>query len=310
MPALARPALDPAAADKFRAAGRIAGAARKLGASMIRPGVRLAEVMEAVESFIRVQGGGPGFPAQTSRNHIAAHYCPPPGDPTTYEQDDVVKIDIGVEVDGYVADTAQSVYLGTDARYQRLVAASQAALEAAVRLAGPGVRISTLSAAIENAIEAHEFRPVYNLTGHGLGRWKVHTAPSIPAVPDPHGDAELQAGMVIAIEPFATDGRGQVYERGRAEVFMLTRAPTKLKGVDPAAWEVIERMHGLPFARRSFPAGITSAAIEATLARLMRVGCLVPYPPLVDPDPAVRVSQAEHSLLITDRGAEVITADP
>lgn len=309
MPALARPALDPSAADKFRAAGRIAGAARRLAAGLVAPGVRLAEVMEKTEAFIRSQGGGPAFPAQTSRNHIAAHYCPPPGDPTTYQEGDVVKVDIGVEVDGYVADTAQTIYLGSDPRYQRLVAAAKAALEAAIDRARPGARVTELSAAIEQAIEGHGLRPVYNLTGHGLDRWRVHTAPSIPASPDRHGDVELQPGMVIAIEPFATDGRGQVYERGRAEVFMVPRPPAKMKGLDAAAWEVIERMRGLPFARRSFPASIPASAVEATLGRLMRIGCLVSYPPLVDPDPNVRVSQYEHSLLITESGVEVLTAD-
>lgn len=307
MPALARPALDPAAAEKFRAAGRIASEARRLGLSLIRPGVPLLEVMTRVEEFIRSRGGGPAFPAQTSRNHIAAHYCPPPGDATRYEAGDLVKIDIGVEVDGYVADTAASLHLGGDPRYRAMVAAAEEALAAAIAAAGPGVPVSALSAAIEQAIVGRGFRPVHNLTGHGVDRWRVHTPPPVPAVPERLGDVTLQPGMVIAIEPFATDGRGQVYEQGRAEVFMLARPPHKLKGLDPEAWRVIEGLRGLPFARRSFPAPISAAAVEATLGRLLRIGCLVPYPPLVDPDPSVRISQAEHTVLITGTGREVLT---
>lgn len=310
MPEQSRPALDPAAAAQFRAAGRIAAEARRVGVALTRPGALLLDVVEQVEACIRRLGGGPAFPAQTSRNHLAAHYCPPPGDGTTYAEGDLVKLDIGVEVDGYVADTAATVFLGDGEPGRRLVAAAAAALDAAIRLAGPGVRVGALSAAMERAIAAHGARPVYNLTGHGLDRWKVHTAPSIPAAPGEHADAVLQPGMVVAIEPFATDGAGRVHELGRAEVFMLSRPPRKLKGVHPAAWEVIESLHGLPFARRSFPPRIPADAVESSLARLLRTGCLVAYPPLGDPDPRVRIAQAEHTLLVTESGAEVITADP
>ena len=300
------PALEPGAAEKFREAGRIARDARLLGASMICPGARLEDVMHAVEEYIRGEGAGPAFPAQTSRNHIAAHYCPRPGDPMVYEAEDVVKIDIGVEVDGYVADNAMTVYLGEKPQYKRLVAASAAGLDAAIATAGPGVKVREISAAIEAAIEAKGFRPVYNLTGHGVARWQVHTAPQIPASPDRWSDAVLEPGMVIAIEPFATDGRGNVHEAGRAEIFMIHKEPRKLKGVDEAVWAVIEGMHGLPFARRTFD-GLPPDVVEASLGRLTRTGCLMGFPPLLDPDPSVRIAQTEHTLLIDDSGAEVLT---
>jgi len=307
VPALTRPALDSLAAEKFRQASRVAGEARRLGASLIQPGTPLREVMEAVEAFIYGQGALPAFPAQTSRNNIAAHYCPHPGDATSYQEGDVVKIDIGAAVDGYVGDTAETVYLGTKPVYQKLVEASRMALAAAIRAAGPGVPVNDLSAAIEKEIDGRGFRPVYNLTGHGVDRWKVHTAPQIPPSPDPYSDTVLQPGMVIAIEPFATDGRGQVYEKGRAEVFMIVRNPRRLKGVDPAFWEVVQGMNGLPFARRTFPARIPRQVVENSLARLIRMGCLMAFAPLADPDPAVQISQCEHTLLITEEGADVLT---
>ena len=308
MPALARPALDPEAAAKFRAAGEIAREARTLGAGLIQPGARLRDVMEAVEAHIRACGARPAFPAQTSRNEIAAHYCPSPHDLTEYRAGDVVKIDVGVEVDGYIADTAQTVHLGTGGVGDKLVAASKAALEAAIAVAGPGVLVRELSAAIERTIDAHGFRPVYNLTGHGLDRWKVHTAPQVPPTPDPHDATVLAPGMMVAVEPFATTGKGQVYEKGRAEVFMMHRNPRKLKGLDPGAWAVIAGMQGLPFARRTFEGRVPEQLVEATIARLTRIGCLIAFPPLVDPDPAVRISQHEHTLMVTENGVEAMTA--
>ncbi len=302
------PARDEESREKFREAGRIACSARDLGFSMIQPGVLLREVIDTVEGFIRDHGAGPAFPAQTSRNAIAAHYCPSPTDETRYEPEDVAKLDVGVEVDGYVADTATTKYLGEDERRKQLVAASRAGLDAALAVAAPGMAITEISAEIERAIEGHGYRPVYNLTGHGVGRWTVHTAPQVPASPERHDRSRLEPGMVVAIEPFATDGGGTVSERGRAEVFMITRAPRKMKGIDPAAWAVIEAMNGLPFARRSFPASVPREAVEATLARLMRTGCMMAFPPLVDPDPAVRISQAEHTILVLEDRIEVTTA--
>ena len=300
------PALETEAIEKFREAGRIAGTARKMAVEMIRPGARLETVMLTVEDYIRSEGAGIAFPAQTSRNHVAAHYCPRPGDPTTYEAEDVVKVDIGVEVDGYVADNAQTVYLGEETKYQNMVKASAAGLQAAIDTAGPGVAVHALSTAIEKAIEGLGFRPVYNLTGHGVARWTVHCAPQIPASPDRWTRGALEPGMVIAIEPFATDGRGTVHESGRSEIFMLQKKPRKMKGIDEAVWAGIEAMNGLPFARRSF-ADLPADTIEATLGRLKRTGCLMDFPPLVDPDPSTRIAQTEHTLIVLEDGIEVIT---
>ena len=97
MPSL-HPACDPEAVEKFRLAGKIAGRARELAISLIKPGAKLEAVMDEVEVFIRAQGGGMAFPAQTSRNHVAAHYCPRPGDPMTYAAEDLVKVVIVVWV--------------------------------------------------------------------------------------------------------------------------------------------------------------------------------------------------------------------
>ncbi|HJM39014.1 MAG TPA: type II methionyl aminopeptidase [Planctomycetota bacterium] len=304
------PKLDLEALEKLRLSGRIACSARELAISKVLPGVTLRAVMDEVESFIRDSGGGPAFPAQTSRNAIAAHYCPAPNDATVYQEGDVVKVDIGVEVDGWVSDNAETKYLGEDPALHKLVRASQDALEDALSLAGPGVMVSELSKAIESAITRHGFRPVYNLTGHGVDRWKVHCAPQIPPTPDRHRDTQLLPGMVIAIEPFATDGEGTVGDKGRAEVFMVLRSPRKMKGVDRDVWEVIERMNGLPFARCTFPPALRGEKLESSLQRLLRVGSIMAFPPLVDPKPGVMISQAEHTALILEDGIEIITGTP
>ena len=265
----------------------------------------MREVLEGIEDLIRARGAEPGFPAQSSRNHVAAHYCSPPGDDMCYEEGDCVKVDLGVHVDGYIADTAASVDLSSDGRWQALVQASADALAAAIATVGDGVPVGEVGAAIERTIVAAGYNPVRNLTGHGLGRWKVHTPPQIPNQAE-RGGARLQTGMVFAIEPFACDGRGYITERGRAEVFMMVRPPMRAKGLDRDILRDIESWRGLPIARRYF-GHRDSKTMEETFSKLVRQGVLMRYPPLVE-EPGVMVAQSEHSIYLGPDGVEILTA--
>ncbi len=295
--------MEKASLEKFREAGRIASQARQLGAQAIRAGATIREVTEAVEAEIFRLGGQLAFPAQSSRNHVAAHYCSSPEDTTAYEEGDVVKIDLGAHVDGYVADTALTVDLSKKGEHAQLVDAARAALDAAIGAAGDGVRVSEIGRVISDTIRSRGFNPVVNLTGHGVGRYVVHCRPQIPNFPDGSND-RLKAGMVVAIEPFATDGRGMIDEKGVPQVFRMTRRPKKAK-IDLAILDVIESFHGLPFARRAlreFP----KETVEETLMELTRAGALVRYPPLVEA-PGTYVAQWEHTLYIGEGGVEVLT---
>jgi methionyl aminopeptidase len=297
--------MDAHALDCHRRAGKIAKECREWAASHIRPGVRVRDILETVEHKIRERGAEPGFPAQSSRNSTAAHYCSAPGDDLTYQEGDCVKVDIGVHVEGYVADTATSVDLSSDGRWKALIKASADALAAAIATVGPNVKVGKVGAVIERTIVAAGFQPVRNLTGHGLGRWKVHTPPQIPNYGE-NGGGALSEGSVFAIEPFACTGRGYIRERGRAEVFMMVRPPKKAKGLDKDVLKAIEAWRGLPIARRYF-AGLDPVALEDTLSKLAKQGSLMRYPPLVEED-GVMVAQTEHSLYLGPEGVEILTA--
>jgi len=297
--------MDAHALDCHRRAGKIAKECRDWAAASILPGVRVRAVLETVEDMIRARGAEPGFPAQSSRNAIAAHYCSAPADELAYQEGDCVKVDIGVHVDGYVADTATSVDLSSDGRWKALIKASSDALAAAIATVGPGVRVGKIGAAIERTIVAAGFQPVRNLTGHGLGRWKVHTPPQIPNYGE-NGGGTLAEDSVFAIEPFACTGRGYIRERGRAEVFMMVRPPKKAKSLDKDVLKAIESWRGLPIARRYF-LHLDSAAVEDTLAKLAKQGSLMRYPPLVEED-GVMVAQTEHTLYLGPDGVEILTA--
>jgi methionyl aminopeptidase len=288
----------------LRQAARIAAAARTFGAARIVPGARLLDVCESVEHYIKEKGGQPAFPAQSSRNEIAAHYCPAPGEQTTYAKGDLAKLDIGVHVDGWVVDTATTVAVGGHAAGQRLIDAAFAALQAAIAVAGPGVPVRTLSQTIEAALRARGLNPMRNLCGHGVARWTVHCPPPIPNSPD--GTAgRLEAGSVVAIEPFATEGKGEVSEAGAAEVFRVPPERSDGAGLDHEVFEAIRAFRGLPFSRRQL-AHVPQARVESTLRALWERNWMAAYPPLKEASGRV-VAQAEHSLYVSEQGVEVLT---
>jgi methionyl aminopeptidase len=297
--------MDTTALECWRKAGRIATECRAWAAKRIQPGVEMREVLEGIEELMRSRGGEPGFPAQSSRNSIAAHYCTSPDDPLKYQAGDCVKIDIGVHVEGYVADTAITLDLSPDGRWKELIQAASDALASAILTVGDGVPVGRVGAAIERTIVAAGYQPVRNLTGHGLGRWRVHTPPQIPN----HGDGGggvLRDGMVIAIEPFACTGRGYIRERGKAEVFMMVKPPRKAAGIDRDLLKAIDAWRGLPIARRYFRQ-FDGRLVEEALAKLARQGSLMRYPPLVEED-GVMVAQMEHTMVIGPDGVEILTA--
>ncbi len=129
----------------------------------------------------------------------------------------MVNLDIGVHVDGWLADTAITVDLSGN---PELAEASEQALEAALDVIEPGVNTGDIGAEIEDVINGYGYNPVVNLTGHGLGHWEQHTGPNIPNRAVSQG-ATLEVGDVVAIEPFATDGGGKVTEGASEEIFAL-----------------------------------------------------------------------------------------
>ncbi|RPJ54145.1 MAG: type II methionyl aminopeptidase [Methanobacteriota archaeon] len=284
--------------DLYREAGAIASAVLRRGRDRVRIGTPIRETVESIEGMVREAGAGLAFPLNVSVNEDAAHDTAWPGDERIFAVGDVVKLDLGVHLEGYIADTATTVDLG---EHQPLVEASVAALERAIGLARPGVQINQIGAAIEAEIQGRGFRPVANLTGHGLAQYQIHTGPTIQNVGSGSG-APLEAGTVIAIEPFATTGSGMVSERNHVEIYQqISVKPVRLPAARRLLEEVRER-RGLPFARRFVGAEMRDVA----LATLVRAGILHAYPILHDV-PGSMVSQAEHTIVLLDEDCIVTT---
>src|SRR5438552_6510616 len=299
--------MPPDVLEKLKRAGRIAARAREAGARRIVAGARVREVCVAVEEQIQRLGGSLAFPVQSSRNHVAAHYCPSPEDEPVYADGDLAKLDIGVHVDGWVVDTALTVNVGDHEEGRTLVRAAEQALRAAIAALAPGVAVRDLSSAIERTIASFGLRPVRNLCGHGVARWTVHCPPPIPNVPDTSA-TRLPLHAVVAIEPFATDGLGLVGEAGEAEVFRLPpdeEARDPRADVDLTLLEAIHAFRGLPFARRQL-AAFPRDVLERGPAALAGEGRLTAYAPLGERS-GRRVAQAEHTVYLGPDGVEVLT---
>ena len=282
--------------EKYRKAGKILSQVRGEAVKKVAVGESLLSVAEFTENLIREKGGEPAFPVNISRNDEAAHATPSLNDKTVFGKD-MVKLDIGVHIDGYIADTAVTVDLSGN---PKMVEAAEAALEAAIKSVHAGVNTSEIGGVIEDAITSFGFKPIYNLTGHGLEQYVQHAPPSIPNKHTPHG-AELEEGDIVAIEPFATNGAGKIHDAGNAEIYhVISNKPVR----HPAARELLKRIEKyktLPFAKRWL-----GERVDFALIQLVKAGVIQPYPILKEVRGGL-IAQAEHTILVTGEGCEVIT---
>ncbi|MEA3488658.1 MAG: type II methionyl aminopeptidase [Euryarchaeota archaeon] len=285
--------------ENYRRAGVILVEVRKEATGLIKDGGSLLEVAEFVENNIRDKGGEPAFPCNISRNEEAAHATPSIDDTTVFGKDDLVKLDIGVHIDGYIADSAVTVDLSGN--YDGLVKAAEAALDEAIKIIRDGVSTIELGEVIGTTIKERGYKPVVNLSGHGLSRYDSHAPPTIPNVKYEHG-VTLHENNVVAIEPFATDGGGKVVESGNAEIFSLIKPkPVRMREAKKLLDE-IKNYQGLPFAKRWLP----RERLEMALRTVETAGILRDYPVLREEEKGM-VSQAEHTVIIKKDSCEVIT---
>ncbi len=295
------------ALECYRKAGRIVAHLRKLVPELVREGVKLVDICEKVESTIVQLGGRPAFPCNVGVNEIAAHYTSPSGDTSRVPNGSIVKVDFGVHIDGFIADSAVTVSLSP--KLSPMAWTAEEALRKALEIVRAGVRVSEVGALIQATIERRGFKPIRNLTGHLIERYTVHTGEAIPNVGSVAG-GKLKAGQICALEPFVTSksAKGEVKDEDRAYIFRFS----KRKGCDTEEGKrliaYIEReFKTLPFARRWLARLDWLGKPDAAFADLIKSKCVSGYPVLVERS-GEPVAQAEHTVLITEDGCENLTA--
>jgi methionyl aminopeptidase len=291
--------------ELYREAGAIAARVMREGVEKARPGGRLLDLVTFIEGRIRELEARPAFPCNLSLNDVAAHYTPTAWDETLFRKGDLLKLDIGVHVQGYIADIARTVVVGGGGH--PLIDAAEKALSRAVEEIGPGARTNEVGRAIEETIEAEGFHPVVNLTGHKLGRFQLHGGTIIPNIWTRHGE-EIQVGDVFAVEPFATDGLGKVTDDPNAVIFRYLRdRPLRMREARMILHHVKEHYGHLPFAERWISPLVPRTRLNPAIRQLVFSGALHAYHILREKNRGL-VAQAEHTVIVTENGCEVTTA--
>lgn len=280
-------------------AGKIAQSALKLALDVVREGELYLEVAETIEKFILSQGAAPAFPVNISINDVAAHYSPSVDDPARIPPGSLVKVDVGVHVDGFIADAAISIAF--DKRWENLVKAARDALASALQRVRHAVPVNEVARIIEMTIKELGYNPVRNLTGHKIERYNLHAGKSLPNVPSPeHSAVKILAGEVYAIEPFATTGRGIVVDRGASHIYRVVsvRRIPKDSNLNALLEELWKRYRGLPFSERWLHReGFSLYELE----KLVRSGRIYHYPRLVEASGGY-VSQFEDTVVVSENG--------
>ena len=289
--------------EKWRQAGHLASEALQFGKNLIEENKSMLDITEEIENYVRDKGGELAFPTNLAINNVGAHWTPSSKSTELFCEGDLVKLDVGVHIDGYIGDNALTIEIGTD-KYRKMIEASREALNKAVEIAAAGISVGIIGHAVQETIEKYGYRPIANLTGHRIKRYNLHSGVSIPSVRE-RGGPVLKTGDIVAIEPFVTDGAGRVGGKRNSNIYHL-RQVRNIRDEKAAELmiEIQDRYKGLPFAERWLHTFQKDAS--KILQKLIRAG-IVSYYPVLDELGKGMVAQSEHTLMITSSGNEVLT---
>jgi len=297
---------DEGALKKFGLSGKILRETREEIKNFVQEEMPIIEVCEKAENLIRKKGGKPAFPCNVSINEIAAHYTSPPNDKSKIPKNSLVKVDIGVHVDGYVTDTA--VTLCFNPEYESLVETAEQALKTAIENIRPEISTSKLGAIIEKTIKSRGFKPISNLTGHQVGRYLVHAGTSIPNVSQ-LSFSKIKLGEVYAIEPFVTlpNAIGRVKDSEEVTIFRFLKSRSLKNPHSKKLLKYIEEnFRTLPFAERWLKNVVPQAHYKEAFKELLTSKSIMGYPVFIEASEKP-VAQAEHTVLIVKDGCVVLT---
>ncbi|MEK6833589.1 MAG: type II methionyl aminopeptidase [Nanoarchaeota archaeon] len=288
--------------QKILQAGKIAQEVKKYIKPFVKKGVPLLEIAEKIENKIIELKGKPAFPTNLSINEIAAHFTPSYNDETL--ANGLLKVDFGVQIDGWISDTAFSVDLENSSENKKLIEASEKALEEAEKTIKKGTTIGEIGEAIQKEIESFGFSPIINLSGHQIEQYNLHSGLSIPNI-DNKQNNEIKSGL-YAIEPFATNGSGKVKDGKPSGIYSLI----EYKNIrNPSAREILEYIaeeyKELPFCSRWLVKKFGTKALPA-LNQLEQNGNLHQYAQLVEVNKGI-VAQTENTILIKENGEKIVT---
>ncbi|KAM5352627.1 hypothetical protein ACJ41O_005349 [Fusarium nematophilum] len=311
----------------FREAAEIHRQVRQWTQKNVKPGQTLTEIAEGIEDSVRALTGhdglaegdamqaGMGFPCGLSLNHCAAHYTPNAGNKMVLQQEDVMKVDFGVHVNGRIVDSAFT--MAFEPKYDNLLQAVKEATNAGIREAGIDARVGEIGAVIQETMESFEVeidgttypvKSIRNLTGHNILPYSIHGTKAVPIVKS-NDQTKMEEGDVFAIETFGSTGNGYVRDdmetshyakRGDSQHVDLRLSSAK------SLLNVINKNFGtLPFCRRYLDR-LGQDKYLLGLNSLVNSGIVEAYPPLCDKKGSY-TAQFEHTILIRPTVKEVVS---
>ena len=287
--------------EKLKKAGAIARQTINYAKSFIKKDTPLLEIAEKIEAKIIELGGKPAFPVNLSINEVAAHSTPSFNDSSLAYG--LLKVDLGVHIDGFVADTAFSLDLENNEENKNLINAAESALNEATKVFSLNSKIKTIGATVENEMKKFGVIPIANLSGHSIEQYDLHAGVTIPNF-DTSQDISIPEG-VYAIEPFSTKGLGSVRDGRPSGIYHLEK-PGNVR--DLFAREVLQYIEDefstLPFCSRWIYKKFSSRGLLA-LRRIEEAGLLHHYAQLIENGKG-KVAQAEHTIIIT-KNEKIIT---
>jgi len=287
----------------YRKAGKISADIRNYIKSFVKKDMLLIDIAEKVESKIIELGGDIAFPINLSVNEVAAHYTPSSSDKKTAQG--ILKVDWGVEVEGYIADAAISLDLTEEKKFREMIELNDRALENVLSRLKVSSVVKDIGNHVYEIVEENEegYNIVKNLSGHSLEQYEIHAGLTISNYPNTN--LTSLKDEAFAIEPFLTKGKGEVYEGPLSEIYIL-ESDKQVRDRDARKLLdfIKDNYKTKPFCKRwlekqNFP------KLNFLLSLLVREKVLHNFPVLIEMDKKP-VSQSEHTVIIHDK-VEVIT---
>lgn len=323
--------------ENYEKAGKIAAKVRKQAAKKATAGMKVIDLVNWIESEIKSTGAGLSFPCNVSINQIAAHYTSPPNDDTVFCEGDIVKIDLGAEVDGYISDTAVTIIIegnngdlvdeegnplkmpgrlddgnpnvSEDEIEERraIIDASSSALENVISIIKDGVSLEEIGRVVQETMNSKGYNPIVNLSGHSLEQYNLHAGLSIPNYPE-KSSVVLKEGDHVAIEPFATNGVGMVNDIPQHYIYSYLRTRPLRQPDSKKLLNIIRDDYTyFPFAQRHLlNEGYDARSLNRAMRPLITSRSIYPYNALKEKTDGM-VAQTEHTIIVEKEGCNVTT---
>jgi len=284
--------------EEIKKAANIAKKVRIFSEKLLKPEESLLNIAEQIEQKIIDLGGLPAFPVNISINNIAAHYTPTFDDKSILKEGDVVKVDFGVQFDGYIIDTAYTVEIN-DNKYENLIKASKEALENVRKNIRRDMTLGKIGSIIENTIKSYGYNPIYNLSGHRIDRYILHAGENVPNY-DNGSDIKLSRGL-YAIEPFATNGSGYVKDGEPSTIYIFINIkPIRDPSIRKFMEELFNKYKTLPFCYRwLYKEYGNKVNVKFAVEYLKKNKIIYEYPVLLE-NPGYVVTQFETTFFVND----------